>query len=503
MNRHTRVHAQQRPENISDRTQRSAACLQCATSRVRCTRGDPCARCESKGLSCERRIRPSKEQAMSSEENRMPETDAILDPQVLQTGKTPTRSLEPTTIMGDDAVWARNPPAPDTRGANSLDSGMICDLEMYGIDPIDGMAPRPLSVINWLSPDDRSLQEWASQLAGIPDCDVFPATFAMPDVLALPQLLNTEPTLGWAPASQPSTDHAQMDTQGGMRSFPQRTERESPETLMDGESSRGSQTTSNRYYVNGNSWRAPLQSRFCKGQAMDPGDRASVTTSAPSSASIASVANMDGTVSSLSTWLAEDVYASIVLGVEEETRASAHIPSLQAFRLCVHLYFERLHPNFPFLSRTAFLSEKPHWILSLAVAGVGAGYLRSSQGSQWKETLMQALGGILSRQLHQFQRQVDTAQPASDLFETANQVEELLPLIQAKVLHLLCMLHRSMPYISQGAAFERAHLVQWCLYLNLVPDSVGVSASRTGSEDIQQWTKAQSSLRTGMMIWVS
>jgi hypothetical protein len=32
---------------------------------------------------------------------------------------------------------------------------------------------------------------------------------------------------------------------------------------------------------------------------------------------------------------------------------------------------------------------------------------------------------------------------------------------------------------------------------------MGVSALRTGSKDIHQWIKAQSSLRTGMMIWVS
>lgn len=509
LNRHTRIHAQQQPELSINRTQRSAACLQCATSRVRCTRGDPCARCKSKGLTCQRRILPSKQQGSSSEEDRVPEIDAILDPQVPQNEPMPPGLLEPVVIPGD-VSWAQeprflggDPPVQAANGGNPLNSEAAYGLGVYGVDPSVDLAARPLSAINWLSPDDRSLQQWASQLASIPAYGVFPANFAMPDVPPLPHLLGTEPTLEWAPASQSSTDQVQIENLLGRRSCSDHAERESPETLLDGQSSRNSQTTDNRYYVQGNSWRASFQSRFRKGQLMDPMDIASMTTSACSTASTRSVSNMNGAASSLRIWLAEDVYASIILAVEETTQTSSHLPPLQAFRLCMHLYFECLHPNFPFLSKRAFACEKPHWILSLAVAGVGAAYLRSSQGSKWKDILMQALDGILSSRLHRFQNETDTTQTSSNTFEFANQVEEILPLIQAKVLHLLCMLHSSTSYICQRAAFERAELVQWCSYLNLVPDSVGIQASRPVRKDIQQWIKAESSLRTGMMIWVS
>lgn len=433
----------------------------------------------------------------------------VPNPHVSQAEQTPTRSLEPAAVLGDGTDWAQDPrvlsgpPVHDVHDGNPLDPGMTFDLDMYEVDSTDGFATRPLSAINWLSPDDRSFQEWASHLGGFPGGGVFPTSFAMPDVPGLPQCLGTAPTLECAPASRSSTDNAQAVTLAEITSCPEGAVRESPETLMDGASSRSSQATSNRYYVHGIAWRAPFQSRFRQGQAVSSVDRGSVTTSAPSTASIGSVTNVDGAASPLSKWLAEDIYDRIVLGVEGETQTSSYLPSLQAFRLCVQLYFERLHPNFPFLNKAAFISEKPHWILSLAVAGVGAAYLRSSQGSQWKDIMMQALEGILFCQLRQFQHKAAGTLPATHMLETASQAEELLPLIQAKVLHLLCMLHSSPSYISQRAVFERAALVQWCSYLNLVPDSMDVFTLSTGGKDVQQWINAQSSLRTGMTIWVS
>ena len=233
-----------------------------------------------------------------------------------------------------------------------------------------------------------------------------------------------------------------------------------------------------------------------------PGNPVDGDCLATSDSPITSATGANDTASSVSKWLAEDVYAKAILGIQEVMPAPPQLPTLQAFRLCVHLYFERLHPNFPFINKMSFLSGEPHWILLLAVAGAGAAYLRSSQGSQWKDTLMQALEEILSRRLYRFRHTADTMQPASGMHEMGSLVDELLPIIQAKVLHMLCMLHSSTSYIHRHAVFERAELVQWCSYLNLVPVS-GVSAPSTSGRDVQRWIKAQSLLRTGMMIWVS
>lgn len=509
MNRHTRVHSYQQPEIVTGRTQRNAACMQCATSRVRCTRGDPCARCESKGLPCEPRVIPLENQGTGSEEHVVAEAHTTVDPQGSQPEKSPTTSLEPSaTLPVDNQTWAQDPgfwrdsPVYGSQGRNLLDTGMTFDPGTYGVFSSDQLAPRHSSIINWLSPDDNILQEWASQLAGIPDGGIFPLPGPVPDDPSLPQLLCTEPPLGWAPTNKSTPDQTRVETAAAMASYPKPTDNEPPETLMDGQTSHSSETTRGKYYADGVAWRAPFQSRFRNGQVTDSVDRAGVTAAAPSTESVGSVATMDGTTSSLSKWMAEDVHARIVRSVEEETQVSLNLPSLQVFRRCVHLYFERLHPTFPFLRKATFINERPHWILSLAVAGVGAVYLRSPEGLQWKDSLMQVLDKVSSRRLHQLQHSVNTTVPANNILETANQMEEFLPLIQAKVLHLLCMLHSSTTFIAQHAMFERANLVQWCSYLSLVPDSADVFPPGTG-KDTQQWVKEQSSLRTGMMIWVS
>lgn len=116
---------------------------------------------------------------------------------------------------------------------------------------------------------------------------------------------------------------------------------------------------------------------------------------------------------------------------------------------------------------------------------------------------MRALEKIISDRLYRFHYLLGEAGPMlpppgkhgmSDL------VDELLPLIQAKTLYMLCMLHNSTLYITRRAAFERAELVQWYSYLNLVPASLGVATSITSDADVQLWIKGQSQLRTGMMI---
>jgi hypothetical protein len=182
-----------------------------------------------------------------------------------------------------------------------------------------------------------------------------------------------------------------------------------------------------------------------------------------------------------------------------------HIPPLEYFRLCVHLYFDRLHPNFPFINRATFLTTDPHWVLLIAVAGVGAAYLQSPLGTQWKNSLMEILGTTLSSHLSRYQdiaHDADSMQPF-DMPITIELVDEVMPLLQAKILHMLFMLHSSTLYRTRRAGFERAELAQWCSYLNLMSTSSAPPASKDGATDVQLWVKAQSRLRAGMMIWVS
>ncbi|KUL81692.1 hypothetical protein ZTR_09661 [Talaromyces verruculosus] len=489
-----RLHAHQQPEILTGRTHRNTACIQCATSR---------------GLPCERRTRSSKNRDTGNEDHTVAEARTNANSQTSQPEKSPTRSLAPpATLLADDQNWVQDPQFWDDlqvnnpQGRNLLETVSTYDNGTYGVHPSDQLGPRHLSIINWLSPDESILQEWANQLSVVPDGGIFPTPFTVPDGPSQPGLLCTDPPLGWAPTSESTADQAQVETPAAMTSRREPTDHCPPETLMDEQSSHSSQTTSGKYYAGGVAWRAPFQSRYHRGQAVGSVDRAGVATSATPTKSAGSVASLDGATSSLSIWLAEDVYARIVRGVQEETQTTPNLPPLEAFRFCVHLYFKYLHPTFPFLRKATFINEKPHWILPLAVAGVGAVYLRSLQGLHWKDAIMQALDRVLSRHLYQFQRLVDITGQATNIFGTENQMEDFLLLIQAKVLHLLCMLHSSTTCIAQRAMFERANLVQWCSYLSLVPDSADVSPTSTSGKDTQQWVWEQSSLRTGMMIWL-
>lgn len=86
---------------------------------------------------------------------------------------------------------------------------------------------------------------------------------------------------------------------------------------------------------------------------------------------------------------------------------------------------------------------------------------------------------------------------------TTELMDEVMPLIQAKILHMLFMLHSNTLYLTRRAGFECAELTQWCSYLNLVSASLGAPTSIKSATDVQLWVKAQSRLRAGMMIWVS
>jgi hypothetical protein len=118
---------------------------------------------------------------------------------------------------------------------------------------------------------------------------------------------------------------------------------------------------------------------------------------------------------------------------------------------------------------------------------------------------MEILGTTLSNHLSRYQnipQEAGSMQPF-DMHITMELVDEVMPLIQAKILHMLCMLHSSTLYITRRAGFERAELTQWCSYLNLVSASLSAPTSIKDAADVQLWIKAQSRLRAGMMIWVS
>lgn len=508
MNRHTMVHSQnQQNETSQDKMKR--ACIQCATSRVRCTRAVPCARCDAKGLNCEYRISPTQNPAIQNEQSDVSQPSTHTRPNAADTDNRITEPLDLTVVL--DATQQTLEPQDPTSltSLTSHDEEVPMQIDeishgplTYETDSRQDFLPQPTSGINWLSPGQTILQEWGSQLAGITESQVFSPTFNMlefPDPL---QLISTsaEQDMGWEHPIQQFPSKMQPGFCGGSDNHHQNGDIESPEKFVDAHSTGTSGSMGSKYYVHGVASRASFQRRFRNSRAMGGalGDGHNMAFD-----SSISISNFHDPKSPVSSWLTTDMYAKVVLGIQGETQTQPQLPSLDSFRLCVHLYFERLHPNFPFINKTHFIAEEPHWILLLAVAGVGATYLLSPQGSQWKHSMMQALERILSDRLNHFhyhQRESDLMQSALDMQGT---VDGLLPLIQAKILHMLCMLHNSIPYFTRRAVFERAELVQWCSFLDLVGASSAVSTPLTNDADILLWIQMQSRLRAGMMIWVS
>ncbi|KAJ5758217.1 uncharacterized protein N7511_006911 [Penicillium nucicola] len=492
------VHAQNQQKEVSAERM-SRACVQCAASRVRCSREVPCARCSLKNIRCEYRVSSTHSPAGQSGHGDVPQSNASARPDVVEANEGVTGAIDLALALdhAPQSLDTSNLPSGEVQRPMLIDNEIAQDSTLYLTGLRHDFVPQSMSGVNWLSPGQTILQEWASQLAGITESDIFSPRLNMMDFPDSLRLLNARPEqeIGWDHASQQfpgqiqPSNCEQLDYQHPSR------EMESPETFVDAQSTGTSGSMGNKYYVHGVASRAPFQRRFRNSQTAAEGSVDSAKSGTKAS----------GFTSPVTNWLTADTYTRVTLGVQEHTQSQSTLPSLDSFRLCVHLYFERSYPNFPFLNKAHFVTEEPHWILLLAVAGVGATYLLSSQGSQWKHSMMQTLETVLSERLnsvHYFQRESYSTQSANQTYGAAGVVNELLPLIQAKILHMLCMLHSSISYITHRAVFERAELVQWCSYLNLVRTSSDVSISITSDTDIQLWIQMQTRLRAGMMIWL-
>lgn len=445
---------------------------------------------------------PIRKSSRGRDKEGVSEADPTQSPNALAAHEAITRPLDQTAPLIDER--SSHDPFGSGVSLNTADQGQVsistgipCGPVIYETASRQALSPEFMSGINWLSPGQTILQEWGSQLAEITDNVFFPPMFNMVDLPEMPSLFNAGTEQEAAPENpgQFFPGRTQLGTwedtacQSGIR------EPKSPENFPDGLSTGTSGSVESKYYVHGVASRAPFQRRSRSLLAVPEGWSSDISTSTSTTSNIAS---------SVDHWLTPEVYARVILGIQEQMSTQPHIPPLEYFRLCVHLYFDRLHPNFPFINRATFLTTDPHWVLLIAVAGVGAAYLQSPLGTQWKNSLMEILGTTLSSHLSRYQditHDADSMQPF-DMPITIELVDEVMPLLQAKILHMLFMLHSSTLYRTRRAGFERAELTQWCSYLNLVSTSSAPPALKDGATDVQLWVKAQSRLRAGMMIWV-
>src|SRR5206468_2023082 len=81
----------------------------------------------------------------------------------------------------------------------------------------------------------------------------------------------------------------------------------------------------------------------------------------------------------------------------------------------------------------------------------------------------------------------------------------VLPRLQAHILNVICMLHKSDEPSRRRAFLERYHLVEAYNALDMHSYEAIIEPADGSNEALgrQNWLKRQNNIRSGMMIWVS
>ncbi|KAF3057518.1 hypothetical protein CFAM422_012380 [Trichoderma lentiforme] len=506
LNRHRTSHQQDNEEART--TTRSRACKQCATSRARCSRSDPCRRCIERKLTC---TFPTarKPKALGIVGSRM---DVDGEPQGLSleaihetVGRqaedgTPLLTIGPGAPIdinntdlnecGPDGAngnqqlaartdtWTQRPALFEvSQTVGSVDTGT---QRIYEFNPIPGLNEQVMDLLsmNWMSPDSASFG-WNGVIAAPPYAEddkndlympfLFPASGTLPDPDREPVSINgQEPGIGRSDASISTASHSTY----------------TPSKL----GSEGNKSMTGSYYVDGDGSRAPFRGQTA-GQWRD---RRINDASTPGS----SITNCtDGGTGGL--WegpiLSVDGYNNLIreLGRENLVVDTNFFPSLQCIDTCVRSYFANFHPIFPFIRKKTFLEESTkHWKLLLAVTVVGSKYNTSNDEPQLSPEFIAILDGTSGSQMCHHG-------PAENVIPSMSS-------LQAASLSLICALHSGKSKMARQALLERHYLVGACNELNLL--SRESEDSRVVHQDhnklVQDWSMNQSRTRTGLMIWL-
>lgn len=487
------------------------ACRECAASRVRCSRGEPCKRCGTKGLRCvyptARKRRASEEDVGRPATRQNGEMAIVVDHNV--NGTPQSQSAVPNSAPGAFPIPAGPPPEqlPWTPLQSGLpaNGGFMADgirgpAEPYGFgDPVP-MPDAAMSAMNWLSPGDTMQFDWTSQLAtgasglealGFPflaDLDLpaeqvaWPATPSVPD----PQAARSAEPL--APSAYGTEQSPHSTT-----------------SLRNSESEEGTKSTSSSgvgmFYVDGNPWRAPLKaspSRRRSSRTVVGND--GIPSTSPSTESTAT-----GDESRSDTPRAR-VYDNMLRRIRVESSVwqgqgldLTEYPSSSQMQRFFGLYFQCFHHTLPFLRRDASFYELPHhWVLLLSLCAIGSRYCPNSSGRH-SSLLFDVLGKVLSRRAGAFPFETPLL-----LWEAprvaVSEDEDPLSLLQAAVLNLIWKVHGGRGHAARGALAERHRVVAACQNMDLLGD---VDSERRAASGARDWWEEQSRIRTGLSIWVS
>ncbi|KAL7941095.1 hypothetical protein V8C42DRAFT_335771 [Trichoderma barbatum] len=515
LSRHRTSHEQDSQEVSS--TARSRACRQCATSRARCSRSDPCRRCIERNLTCTfpTTRKPKAPVIVGSRmeigsEPQDTSMEAIHQTVGSQTRPSVSVDLDGAGLDECDPEGANgNPLAPRAsawtqrstmfEASQAVGSVDPSSQRIYEFNPISGFDEQAMDLLsmNWMSPETPTSLGWNGLVAAPPyaendKSDIY-MPFFFPSSGLLPDLdRECAPCNGQAPGT--GRHDASIDSASHSTYDPSKLESE------------GNKSTTGSYYVDGDGSRAPF-----RGQASRPwtGRRmAANDASTPRSNVTNCIDNGAGGL-----WddplVSADGYNNMIRELHLELgRGNVLIdanlfPSLQCVAACVQSYFATFHPVFPFIQKRTFLEDSnEHWLLLLAVAVVGSKYTTSNEERLLSPEFITILDGISSSRVCHY-RPTETRMPSTSPIQRLGNSEFNLPTLQAASLSLICSLHRDKLDMTRHALLQRHYLVGACTTLNLL---CGEAENSQRHDDynkiVQDWSMNQSRMRTGLMIWL-
>ncbi|KAL6890068.1 fungal-specific transcription factor domain-containing protein [Trichoderma evansii] len=515
LNRHHTSHEQDRRETSA--VMRSRACRQCATSRARCSRSDPCKRCTERNLTCTfPTTRKSKAIAIVStgmeidSEPQYTGLDAIhqtierqaVDETLLLTtgsgapGNMNGAGLNDVHLASRTDAWIQQPAMFEVSQAiGPTEHGAQPIYELSAISGFNEQAMDLLSM-NWMSPENSTSIGWDGLIGMPPYAEndksdpympfFFPTSGALPgsDRECVPRNNAQTPSIGRHDANTDRTDDS-TNKLGSERS----------------------KAVTGSYYVDGNGSRAPFCGRAARqwrGRQMMAANDASTLGSNGTNCT-------DGGTNGVREDLLVDSnsYSNMIrqlhlgLGRKNVPMDANSFPSLQCIAICVQSYFAIFHSTFPFIRKTTFLEESVEdWILLLAVAVVGSKYTACNEERLLSSEFIAILDGMSISRICQ-DRRTETGIPSRSPFREWENSALSLSALQAASLSLICSLHGGKQDMTKRALIERHCLVGACKELNLLSrEFEGSHHHHDGNNVIQGWLRNQCRMRTGLMIWI-
>ncbi|EHK42435.1 hypothetical protein TRIATDRAFT_10744, partial [Trichoderma atroviride IMI 206040] len=519
LNRHRTSHEQDREE--ANTITRSRACRQCATSRARCSRSDPCRRCLQRSLACtfpttrkskattiiDTRAEIDNEPPYSSLDaaHQTAEGHTEEETSLLATGPAVPVNMNdynPEEANGNNLssranAWNQQPAMFElSQAAEPIDPGA---QRIYEFSSISGFNEQALDLLsmNWMSPEQSGSLGWDGLVAVPPytenDKNDLYLPFFFSNVEALPD--SSRQCIPRTNAQTHSIDRHDTSLNGTSHS-----------TYSSKSGLEGVKSTAGSYYVDGDGSRAPFggqAARKWRGRRMAGANNASTPGSN-------STNYTDGEADGL--WedasVSVESYESMIrhlhleLGKQNVMMDASTLPSLECIAHCVQSYFANFHPTFPFIRKAAFLEHSSNdWILLLAVAVVGSKYTTDDEEEPLhalSEEFIAALDSMaISRLCY------DRLTEATASFGEAENGVSSLSALQAATLFLICSLHKGIADMMKRTLLERHYLVGACKEFKLLSgDSEERYRHHDGDNVARSWLMNQSRIRVGLAIWL-